>query len=96
MKHYVANTSEFRLIHNNSSSAAEITINLSITGPKITLSNQAHISGVYDSTNGSKNPGMPYCEIDEKKPTITDEMLSISGDTQNRMTLNLKTKLKQL
>ena len=39
---------------------------------------------------------MSYCEIQEKKPTITDDWISISSTTKNQLSLNLKTKLKQL
>ena len=54
------------------------------------------MSGVYDSASGKKNPGLHYCEIDNKTPTITDDWISISANTKNQLTLNLKTKLKQL
>tara|TARA_R100000458_G_C8191187_1_gene184843 strand:+ start:436 stop:726 length:291 start_codon:yes stop_codon:yes gene_type:complete len=96
MKHYLATTSEFRIIHNNSSNTGEVTIQLGLSEPTVTVSNSSYISGVYDSSSGKKNPGMPYCEVDEQKPTITDEWRTISSGTKHQMTLNLKTKLKQL
>ena len=96
MKHYVNDTSELRITHNNSSKVGEITIQLGIMNPIVIVKNSAYISGVYDSTTGKKNPGMPYCEIDAKVPTIKDERKAISSSTQNEMTLTLKTKLKQL
>ena len=96
MKHYIADTSGLRITHTNSSNHAEITINLSLVKPGVVLHNKAYIEGVYDLTTGKKNPGMHYCEVNEKRPTITDDWLPISSETQNQMTLNLKTKLKQL
>ena len=96
MKHLVANTSEFRITHNNASDMAEITIQLGLKKPTVTLHNKAYVSGVYDKTSGKKNPGMNYCEVNEKTPTITDDWVSISSSTKNQLTLNLKTKLKQL
>tara|TARA_R100000742_G_C4277728_1_gene99866 strand:+ start:2648 stop:2938 length:291 start_codon:yes stop_codon:yes gene_type:complete len=96
MKYLVANTSELRIMHNNASSVAEITIQLGLKKPTVTLHDKAYISGVYDKTNGKKNPGMNYCEVNEKKPIILDDWVSISSSTKNQMTLHLKTKLKQL
>ena len=96
MKYFVANTSALEIIHRNSSSVSEITIQLSLSGPNITISNSTYIDDVYDISTRKKNPGMPYCELQEKKPTITDDWLAISANTKNQLTLNLKTKLKQL
>ena len=96
MKHLVAHTSEFRISHRNKSDAAEITIKLGLSKPVITISKSTFVSGVYDSASGKKNPGLHYCEIDNKTPTITDDWISISANTKNQLTLNLKTKLKQL
>lgn len=96
MKYYVAPTSEFRITHNNASSVGEITIKLGLNGPSITCVDSSHISGVYDSSSGKKNPQMPYCEIDEKTPKFTDSWVSTSASRKNQITLKLKTKLKQL
>tara|TARA_R100001510_G_C7581206_1_gene154125 strand:- start:293 stop:583 length:291 start_codon:yes stop_codon:yes gene_type:complete len=96
MKYLVDKTSGLNIVHNNLSGLPEITINLSLSKAKIVLKNSAHISGVYDLNTGKKNPGMSYCEIQEKKPTITDDWISISSTTKNQLSLNLKTKLKQL
>ena len=96
MKHLVAPTSEFRITHRNSSLSSEITIKLGLSKPTIIVKNATYISGAYDSSTGKKNPGMPYCEVDDKTPTITDDWLSISANSKNQLTLNLKTNLKQL
>ena len=94
MKHYVAPTSEFRIV--KQATTAEIDIQLGPTGPEITCLNAAYIAGVYDSSTGKKNPGMPYCQVEEKTPTITDEWKPTSSSSKTQMTLNLKTKIKQL
>tara|TARA_Y100001937_G_scaffold38706_1_gene55077 strand:+ start:492 stop:782 length:291 start_codon:yes stop_codon:yes gene_type:complete len=96
MKYLVDKTSGFNIVHNNPSGVSEITINLSLTKANVVLKNSTYIGGVYDLNTGEKNPGISYCEIQEKKPTITDDWISISSDTKNQLTLNLKTKLKQL
>ena len=96
MKYFVSPTSNFNIAHRNSSAVSELTIKLSLKGPVITISNSTYIDGVFDSSTNKKNPGMPYCEIQDKKPTITDDWLSISSNSKNQLTLNLKTKLKQL
>ena len=95
MKYFVAPASSLQIAKKNSSNTANIIIKLGLTGPDITLINNAYVSGVYNSS-GKKNPGMPYCELSEKKPTITDDWVSISANSKNQLTLNLKTKLKQL
>lgn len=95
MKYFVAPTSSLQIAKKNSSNTANITIKLGLTGPDIILSNNAYVSGVY-SSSGKKNPGMNYCEIDNKIPTLTDEWLSISNTTANQITLNLTTNLTQI
>ena len=50
----------------------------------------------YDLSTNKKNPGLPYCELDEKQSTITDDWLAISANSKNQLTLNLITNLKQL
>ena len=94
MKHYIASTSEYRIVKN--ATTAEITIQLGPTGPDVTCLNASYVAGVYDSSTEKKNPGMPYCETNEKSPTITDEWNALSGSSTHQMTLNLKTKFKQL
>ena len=96
MRYLVANTSEFRINQNNNSGVAEIDIKLGLHKPTVTLKNKASIAGVFAVNGGKKNPGMPFCEVHEKKPTTTNEYLSVSSNTKNEITLNLKTKLKQL
>ena len=96
MKHLVAPTSGFTLTHRNSTNMAEITIQLSLKKPIVTVKNSAYIEGVFDLTTGKKNPGLNYCEIDEKNPTILNDWLFVSQDSSNELTLNLKTKLKKL
>ena len=111
MDYYVAPTSGLTIVNNNSSNSAEITISLSITGVELTFSEPTYISGVNDLSTDKKNPGMPYCEIYNKVPTITDNWKFISindlvyndgsgsqtnSSGKNQLTLNLKTKLKQL
>ena len=90
MKYLVAPTSGLHIVHRNKSSMTEITIQLGLVGPTITINNSTYISGVYDSTTNKKNPGFPYCELQDKKSTITDDWLSISTDSKNQLTLNLK------
>ena len=96
MKYLVAPTSELRIVHNNASASNEITIKLGLSKPTVTINKSTYIQGVYDSSSGKKNPGIPYCEVDNKESTITDEWLSISANSKNQLTLNLKTNLKQL
>ena len=96
MKYLVANTSGFNIVHRNESSMSEITIKLGLVKPEIIISNSAYIDGVYDLNTNKKNPGLPYCEVEDKSPTITDDWLSISANSKNQLTLNLKTNLKQL
>ena len=96
MKYFVSNTSGFTLLHRNESSASEITIKLGLVKPTITIKNSTYIDGVYDLNTNKKNPGLPYCEVENKTPTITDDWLSISANSKNQLTLNLITNLKQL
>ena len=95
MKYFVAPASSLQIAKKNSSNTANIIIKLGLTGPDITLINNAYVSGVYNSS-GKKNPGMNYCEIDNKVPTLADEWLSISSTTTNQITLNLTTNLSQI
>ena len=92
MKYYVDPTSSLEIVQNNSSGVSEITIQLGIKGPKIIIDNIANIDGVYSLSNRKKNPGMSYCEIDNKEPTLTDDWIAISSTTTNEITLNLKIK----
>ena len=96
MKHYVCPGSEFRIVQNTSSGVGEITISLNLTGPSITVTNAAYIGGAYDSSSGKKNPGIPYCQIDEPKPVFTDNWNNVSASSKKQVTLTLKSKLKQL
>tara|TARA_R110002167_G_scaffold7683_11_gene36186 strand:+ start:7562 stop:7852 length:291 start_codon:yes stop_codon:yes gene_type:complete len=96
MKYLVAPTSAFEIVHRNSSNVSELTIKLGLVKPVITIKNSTYVSGVYDLSTNKKNPGIPYCEINEKQSTITDDWLAISSNSKNQLTLNLKTKLKQL
>ena len=96
MKYLVAPTSGFQIVHRNTSLVSELTIKLGLVKPEIIISNSTYIGGVYDLSSSKKNPGLPYCEIDEKQPTITDDWISVSANTKNQLTLNLITNLKQL
>ena len=96
MKYLVAPTSGFQITHRNSSLVSELTIKLGLVKPEITVKNSTYISGVYDLSTNKKNPGLPYCELDEKQSTITDDWLAISAYSKNQLTLNLITNLKQL
>ena len=95
MKYFVAPTSSLEIAKKSSNNTANIIIELGLTGPNVTLINNTYVSGVYGS-NGKKNPGMNYCEIDNKIPSLTDEWLSISSSTTNQITLNLTTNLMQI
>tara|TARA_R100001443_G_scaffold104862_1_gene113668 strand:+ start:7392 stop:7679 length:288 start_codon:yes stop_codon:yes gene_type:complete len=95
MTYLVSNTSALEIVQNNSSGAGEITIELGLTGPNIIITNATYVGGVYGN-NGKKNPGMPYCEVNEKIPNFTDEMVAISSATTNQITLNLDTNINQI
>jgi hypothetical protein len=95
MKYLVSNTSALEIVHNNSSSTANITIQLGIRRPIVTVTESTYIAGVYGN-DGTKNPGLPYCEVDEKTPNFTDNNVAVSTTTTNQITLNLDTNLMQI
>tara|TARA_R100000458_G_C8277205_1_gene252695 strand:- start:473 stop:760 length:288 start_codon:yes stop_codon:yes gene_type:complete len=95
MTYYAPPTYSLDIMQNNSSGTSEVNITLGLTGPTITLVNATDILGVYNSS-GKKNPIMPYCEVDNKVPTLTDSWIAISASADNELTLNLKTNLSQI
>ena len=94
--HNVAPSSSINIVHKKSSAMAEVNIILTITGPVVELVQPTYISGVFDLTSGKRNPGFPYCEIQEKAPTITDDWIFISNETPNQLTLNLISNTNQI
>tara|TARA_R100001443_G_C3227729_1_gene147583 strand:+ start:126 stop:416 length:291 start_codon:yes stop_codon:yes gene_type:complete len=96
MNYYVAPTSSIDIVKEKSHGMAEVTITLMPTGPVIETVQPNYISGVSDLSSGKKNPGMSYCEIQEKSPTITDDWIFISDSVPNQLTLNLITNINQI
>lgn len=96
MNYYVAPTSSINIINEKSHGMAEVTITLTPTGPVIETFEPNYIGGVYDLSSGKKNPGIPYCEVQEKSPSITDDWVFISDSTPSQLTLNLITNINQI
>jgi len=96
MNYNVAPTSSINIVCEKPNGTAEVTITLTPTGPVIETVQPNYISGVYDLATGKKNPGMPYCEVQEKTPTITDDWIFVSNTTPSQLTLNLITNINQI
>ena len=75
-----------------SGAIGEITINLHLTNPSITVKKSPYISGVYDS-NGSVTNSSPTIQIDGYNSTILNNVRTISATEDSGVTLKLNTKL---
>ena len=91
MNYTSIDTQAVQLHCESSNGYGEVTINLHITKPTISVKKSAYISGVYD-TSGNLNPLPPKIIVDTYKPAILNNIKTISVTENSQVTLKLNTK----
>jgi hypothetical protein len=76
-------------------SSGEITLTKEITSTKMYVKGNSYIRRMVNS-GGDEISSSSYCEIDDNKPIIKDNIKSISVDTNNEITIQLNTKFKRI
>tara|TARA_R100001594_G_scaffold27919_3_gene52986 strand:- start:22468 stop:22746 length:279 start_codon:yes stop_codon:yes gene_type:complete len=76
-------------------SSGELTLTKKISSTEMLIKGNSYIKRMVDS-NGNEISSSSYCEIDDNKPIIKNNINSISIDTDNEITIQLNTKFKRI